>query len=119
MPETVLVVDDDRVVRDLTRRTLEAAGYQVLEASGGRAALEIVRRATGPIRVVVTDVEMPEMSGPELAGALRELRPGIPLIYITGDPAALRCVLRDGDGAVLAKPFSPAALLVAVRRTVP
>jgi signal transduction histidine kinase/CheY-like chemotaxis protein len=80
---TVLVVDDDRDVREVTVACLESVGYRVLAAEGGRAALDIVGGNT-PVDLLLLDIAMPEMNGPEAARAIVSKRPGLPIIYMTG-----------------------------------
>jgi CheY-like chemotaxis protein len=114
--ETVLVVEDEVLVRSLAKQVLIEAGYTVLEASDGREALEVIEEESR-IDLVVTDVVMPRMSGLELAEALREGYPAMPLVFMSGYPHP-----RRGSGGpraasvpVLAKPFSTEALLQEVR----
>jgi len=82
--ETLLVVEDEAAFRDLLRDGLTARGYNVLVACNGVHALQVTEEHNGPIRVLITDVIMPQMSGPELASALRKIRPEIDVIYISG-----------------------------------
>ncbi len=111
--ETILLVEDEEAVRDLARSILESAGYTVLAAPGGEAALDIARRHPGPIHVLLTDVIMPEMSGRELARRLAEERPGAKVVFVTGygyeamGPGGL---LEEG-AELMEKPFTPAVLL--------
>ena len=110
--EVVLVVEDDPLVRAVTCRILGEAGYRVVEASGGREALEIARTEQ-PFDAVISDVAMPGMPGPEMVEALRALRPSVKVLFVTGhaaDPQALERL-----GRVLHKPFGPPALLEALR----
>jgi CheY-like chemotaxis protein len=105
----VLVVDDEPVALAVLQRTLEPH-YEVLTASDGLEALDIIG-AWGPgIRVVVTDVRMPGLSGPALAAHLARLNRSPAILFVSGyaDP--------DLPGEVLAKPFKPDALLGAVSR---
>ncbi|MBE7484650.1 MAG: response regulator [Polyangiaceae bacterium] len=114
--ERVLVVDDDAMVRRSTRRILERRGFVVLEAASGAEALREVERAED-IDVVVTDLVMPAMSGPDLARELRKARPRLRLLFISGyaaDTAAEREEL-DGGAAFLQKPFTPDALTAKLR----
>lgn len=114
--ERVLVVDDDAMVRRSTRRILERRGFAVLEAASGAEALREVARAED-IDVVVTDLVMPSMSGPELARELRKARPRLRLLFISGyaaDTTAEREEL-DGGAAFLQKPFTPDALTAKLR----
>jgi len=115
--ETVVLAEDDDDVRDFARRVLERAGYAVLEAADGAAALALVERHDGPIDALVTDVVMPCLGGRELAARVAERRPGVKVLYLSGyTPDA---VLRDGVGAAavafLQKPFTLGALAAKVR----
>jgi PAS domain S-box-containing protein len=92
--ETILVVEDDTQVREVTRDYLRMSGYQVLEADGESAALEILGRYPAPIHLLVTDVVMPDTSGPELARKLTAMRPGLKVLYQSG--YADNEVLRQG-----------------------
>jgi two-component system cell cycle sensor histidine kinase/response regulator CckA len=105
----VLVVDDEPVALAVLQRTLEPH-YQVLTASDGMEALKIIEAAGEDIRVVVTDVRMPRLSGPALAAHLTRLKRSPAILFVSGytDP--------DVPGEVLAKPFAPDALLAAVAR---
>ncbi len=112
---TILLAEDERDVRAFARRVLESRGYTVLEAASGAEALELAADACR-IDLIVTDVVMPRIGGPELAARLAESRPGIPVIYVSGfaerqfgtDSAAL------SGGRFLPKPFSSDALAAAV-----
>ncbi len=111
--ETVLLVEDEAEVRTLLRRALEEHGYTVVEAADGEAALAAARAFDGPIDAVVTDVVMPERGGRELVAALRELRPAIKVLYVSGYTDDT--LILDGDGgsprAFLQKPFPPRAVI--------
>jgi two-component system cell cycle sensor histidine kinase/response regulator CckA len=114
--ERVLVVEDRDVVRDLARDVLEASGFVVVAVPGGREALEEV--ATGePFDLLLTDVVMPEMSGPELAVKLRVRQPGLPVLYMSGytDDVLSAHELAQDATAFLRKPFGNAELIAAVR----
>ena len=82
--ETVLFVEDEVALRDLMHRVLTKGGYTVLVAGDGLEALALVEEHAQPIDLVVTDVIMPRMSGPELASRLRARDPGIRLLYVSG-----------------------------------
>jgi PAS domain S-box-containing protein len=114
--ETVLLAEDEVGVRDLTRLVLRSNGYTVLEAADGPAALALAERHPGPIHLLVTDVVMPLMSGPQLAQRLRVPRPGVKVLYLSGypDEALTRHGLSRHDG-FLQKPFTPSALARKVR----
>jgi signal transduction histidine kinase len=115
--ETVLVAEDEPLVRDLIRRALWERGYRVLVARDGEEALAIARAHTGVIEALVTDVAMPLMAGPELARRIRDLCPGIRVLFVSGyrdDPR-----IAEGVGAsaeFLGKPFTTEELATRVRR---
>jgi len=114
---TVLVVEDDQVVRDLVSRTLRRAGFSVLVAEHGEAALAVSRAHPRVIDLLVTDVVMPRMNGGELARRLTLERPGIRVLFVSGyahDALDLGAGLDPGT-EFLQKPFTPAVLLDRVR----
>jgi len=115
--ETVLVAEDEGMVRVLIRKVLEQAGYTVLLASGGAEALQLAQRHSGPIQLLVSDVVMPGMSGRELARRLLELRPDTKVLYLSGyaDDAVERHGVLDPGTAFMQKPFNPGALASRVR----
>jgi CheY-like chemotaxis protein len=115
--ETILLVEDEDVVRRLVAEILDDAGYAVLAASDGASALEIVRSHGGPLDLLVTDVVMPGMSGPEVAQAVSPLRPGLQVLYMSGytDSAIVRHGVLDEGTAFLQKPFSSTELTAKVR----
>jgi len=81
---TLLVVEDERAFRDLLRDGLQSQGYRVLVASNGVEALRVAEQHDGPIRLLITDVIMPQMSGPELAKSLTSLRGNLGVLYMSG-----------------------------------
>lgn len=115
--ETVLAVDDDPMVRDVTARALASGGYRVLVAAGGAEALELAARLDQPLHLVVTDVVMPGMEGRALAQELRRLRPGLRVLYVSGYPQDVisHHGVLDSGIELLLKPFSASALLSRVR----
>ena len=112
--ETILLVEDEPDVRGFVRQTLERHGYTVLEASNGREALELARKHTGPIHLVMSDVVMPEMGGAELADQFGADRPGVPVLFMSGYANHLGQPEEMGAG-YLQKPFTSASLLTQVR----
>jgi two-component system cell cycle sensor histidine kinase/response regulator CckA len=103
----VLLVEDEDVVRSFAVRALTRQGYEVLEASDGQEALDIVAEHNGEIDIVVTDVVMPEMDGPTMFRELRKTNPSIKVIFVSGYPnEAFRETLGTEDVAFLPKPFS-------------
>ncbi len=115
--ETILVVEDEAMVRGFVREVLGRAGYQVLEAAHGQEALRWGQCYDGPIHLLLTDVVMPGMNGPQLAEELTVIRPDIRIRFMTGysDDIVTRQALQDAGNALLQKPFSPDVLLRAVR----
>ena len=115
--ETILLVEDEEQVRDVARGILERSGYRVIEACDGAAALSISARHAGHIDLLLTDVVMPKMSGPELARRLASSRPGTKVLCMSGytDDAAFRHGLVDAGFAHLQKPLTIVALTGAVR----
>ena len=115
---TILVVDDEPMIRALTRRALERYGYHVLEAEDGDAALELIRSEAGhEVNAAVIDVVMPRMDGRELGERLRRERPDLGILYIsghTGDELARRLLL-DASVPFLQKPFPPDELVERVQ----
>lgn len=111
----VLVVDDEDPIRDMARRVLETGGYRVIEASNGADALAIVR-SDAPLDLLMADIEMPELTGDEMARQIKALRASLKVLFVTGYADRLFAatpVLAD-DEAFLDKPFSPKGLLEAV-----
>jgi CheY-like chemotaxis protein len=103
----VLLVEDEELVRRVTRALLERAGYSVVAVASGEEALALLAEGVRP-DVLVSDVVMTGMDGPTLADAARELVAGLPVLFVSGYPAE---VLRDRtEAAVLTKPFTPAEL---------
>jgi two-component system cell cycle sensor histidine kinase/response regulator CckA len=114
---TVLVVEDDEQLRRLTHRALASQGYTVLEADRGSTALDIARRHTGAIDLLLTDVIMPDMNGRKLAETLRPARPGLRVLYMSGYPdgAIANHGMLEPGVAYLAKPFTTEAIVRKVR----
>jgi len=108
--ETILVVEDDALVRGFVAYVLGAAGLTVLTASNGEEGLEVWRKHRADVGVLLTDIEMPGMSGPELAAQLAEENANVALLFMSGGASTLS----DDDG-FLAKPFTPDELVQKVR----
>jgi PAS domain S-box-containing protein len=110
---TIMLVEDDEIMRSLTRQLLQEHGYTVIEADDGKSALEGVQSNSGAIDLLLTDVVMRHMSGPELAERLSASHPALKVVYMsgyTGELMANREVLKPGV-TLLEKPFSRNALL--------
>ena len=108
----VLLADDEDAIRWLGRRFLEADGWSVLEATDGLEALHIIESLTGRLDLVITDLNMPRVTGRELAEVLSVFRPGLPVLGVTG---FLSAVNHDRRLPILPKPFTAGSLLQAVR----
>jgi len=110
--ETVLLVEDEEMVRRMTREVLEGAGYHVLEASSGFDALRVSSGHGGRLDLLLTDVVMPGMSGRELAERLAPVRPGMKVLYMSGhtDDAIFHHGVTQAGTGFLQKPFTPEAL---------
>ena len=110
--EVVLLVEDETAVRQMASRVLQEYGYGVIEASDGREALGLLERSGGRIRLLVTDVVMPEMDGRELARRVEALSPGLPVLYMSGytDDEIVRRGLLEAGQPFLQKPFNPETL---------
>jgi len=112
MKPLVLLVDDDRMVRELLATVLRNAGYDVKEAPNGFEALACMRASASVIDLLITDIEMPGMTGVELARAMRGLGTRCPMLFISGSSRPPEG--RGEDWQFLAKPFHPNDLLNAV-----
>jgi CheY-like chemotaxis protein len=112
--ETVLVAEDDDDVRAIACQVLTSSGYTVLEAVDVEDALRLAEEHRGPIHLLLSDVVMPRMSGPELVDRVRERRPEITVLYVSGYTDDPRITEASGAG-FLHKPFSVADLVRAVR----
>jgi two-component system cell cycle sensor histidine kinase/response regulator CckA len=106
--ETILLVEDEKGVRELAREYLASSGYTVIEAEDGHTALELAAMHVGPIHLLLTDVVMPGISGRELAERVSQIRPGIKIIYMSGytDQAVVHHGILQNDAVLLQKPFT-------------
>ena len=107
---TILVVDDEESLRLYLARLLEEEGYRVITARDGNAALALVERAAGSVRLVITDVSMPNLSGPELIRRMAARPPVPPVLFISGTHPGTEL-----QGPLLPKPFLPEELTRLVR----
>jgi two-component system cell cycle sensor histidine kinase/response regulator CckA len=114
---TVMIVDDEEIVRRAARRILSTGGIEVVEASSGKEALEIFREEPGVYKLALVDLVMPGMSGVELVKALRALRPDLPVVFSSGyDARALaESASSDAKTSFLQKPYSARDMLNSVR----
>jgi PAS domain S-box-containing protein len=116
---TILLVEDDEIMRSLTRQLLREQGYTVFEAHDGKSALEWVASRPGQIDLLLTDVVMPGIGGPELVERLTASHPGLKVVYMSGYTGELMAE-REGlkrDITLLEKPFTRTALLNTLHKT--
>jgi signal transduction histidine kinase/ActR/RegA family two-component response regulator len=116
--ETILVAEDDDAVRAVAVEALAGLGYRILKATGGAAALAVAAGHAGAIDLLLTDVVMPGMSGTELHGRLRALRPGLRALFVSGytDEAIVHHGILEPGTDFLQKPFTPGTLALRVRQ---
>jgi diguanylate cyclase (GGDEF)-like protein len=113
--ETILVADDEPLIHEMVRQILESRGYQILTAKNGAAAIAVGQDHRGSIALLLTDMVMPDLLGPELANRIRHLRPDIKVVYMSGFSDHLAAL---GPGAAcLDKPFTAISLSTTVRQT--
>jgi two-component system, cell cycle sensor histidine kinase and response regulator CckA len=117
--ETVLLAEDDEMVRKIAYIILKGYGYEVLATSNGTEALQTCKEHAGRISLMVTDVVMPQMSGKELAEQVRQLRPNMQVLYMSGytDDIIVHHGVLEAGIPFLEKPFTPEALARKVRQT--
>ncbi len=115
--ETILLAEDEPSVRQLAAKILRQRGYKVIESADGRSALAAAATVDGELHMLVTDVVMPDLSGPEVAKRLLERRPGVKVLYMSGytDDAVLQHGVMTKEKPFLQKPFTPGALAQKVR----
>ena len=116
---TILAVDDDQLVLHLLGEVLRSAGYQVLTANGGRSAIHTYESLGAPIHLLLTDVIMPDLTGPVLAERLRSQQPDLRVLFISGfhDADLVQRFAGDKGFSVLSKPFTVDGLLREVRQS--
>jgi CheY-like chemotaxis protein len=119
-PHRVLVVEDEPQVRAIAARALTSAGFEVQQAANGALGLALLQSQCAPFDVIVTDVVMPQLSGPDLVRAARKLDASLGIVFMSGFPEAMHDAhATDFSGAAfLAKPFAPSALVGAVRESI-
>jgi len=113
----VLLAEDDASVRSLTERVLSRAGYRVLSTADAETALEVLHRPRTRVDLLITDVIMPGMSGPELAAKVTAASPATKILFIAGnaDGTLVRNGIAQPEKVLLEKPFSPTELARKVR----
>jgi CheY-like chemotaxis protein len=115
--ETILLCEDDPSVRRVTSKLMTAAGYRVLVADNGTAALDLAAAHSGPIDLLVTDLVMPGMNGQRLSELLTQARPATRVLCVSGYTANMLAqgLQLDGARALLVKPYTRSSLLTAIR----
>ena len=113
---TILLVDDEDLLRRLLARVLGGAGFDVVEAENGAAALRAAVGLDGALSLVVTDIHMPVMNGIEFAREFRPLHPAVPVLFITGRDSGMTDDPASFDGHLLRKPFRSETFLAEVDR---
>jgi CheY-like chemotaxis protein len=115
--ETILVVEDEEMVRSMTCTLLQRAGYTTLEGKNGLDAIEVSQKHQGPIHLLLSDVVMPRMNGQSLFQKLAPQRPEMKVLFTSGytDSALLRHGMTEVPAAILLKPYTQEALLTHVR----
>lgn len=118
--ETVLVVEDEAAMREVTRRILHRNGYRVLLAANGHEAIDAVDSHPAHIDVLLTDVIMPQMLGKEVADRIRQVRPEVAVLFMSGYTQGVldtQGVLEPGVN-LIEKPFSESSLLIKLREVI-
>jgi CheY-like chemotaxis protein len=115
--ETILLVEDEDLVRSVTSRVLINQGYVVLQASSGQGAIQLLQQFDRKLGLILADVVMPDMSGPELVNRLLPECPGVKVLYMSGYAEGDKGQPRESfEHALLQKPFSAESLVLAVRQ---
>ena len=115
--ETILVTEDEDAIRNLIEDVLSEQGYRVITAADGAEALDLVRQNDREIDLVITDVVMPRLSGPEMVQRLQADRPGMKVIFMSGyAKQGSLAAIEDEEAEILEKPFSPQVILTRVRK---
>ncbi|MBL8798055.1 MAG: response regulator [Planctomycetia bacterium] len=116
--ETILMVEDEEAVRGMALLSLQMHGYTVLTAENGKAALKVAEAHRGPLDLILSDVVMPGLSGPELVQALRPRFPHVKVLFMSGytDDAVVRHGLLQAEVSFIQKPFTPLSLARKIRQ---
>jgi PAS domain S-box-containing protein len=118
--ETILIVEDEDGVRKLTRKILSRQGYKILEASGGGDALLLCEQCNEPIHLLLSDVVMPGINGPELARRIKTLSPDVKVLFMSGyaDQAIFQSGILDEKACFIQKPFSARNLVEKIQEVI-
>jgi DNA-binding NtrC family response regulator len=105
-PKVVVIIDDNEQIRMLVRRALQKQGYIVLDGANPRAALDHLEKIPEPVSLALIDGVMPQMLGPDVAGELNRLRPGVPIMLMSGHEAPMfQDFFAQPNRHFIAKPF--------------
>jgi two-component system, cell cycle sensor histidine kinase and response regulator CckA len=115
-PVTILLVDDDEAIRNYVRPILQQQGFHVIEASDGAEALKVASAYAEPVDLLLTDVIMPRVNGLVLTQRLLQERPGMGVLYMSGYVEKSLLLATHPESSLLQKPFTPDALIAAVRQ---
>ena len=114
---TILLVEDDELVMDVARSMLEINGYRVVSTFLPSTALNLVAQGDFLVDLLVTDVVMPQMNGPELYRRIQEQKPDLPVLYISGySGEVINGIMEDQNADLLSKPFTSTALLKRIEK---
>jgi two-component system, cell cycle sensor histidine kinase and response regulator CckA len=115
-PKVIVIVDDNEQIRTLVRRALQSKGYIVLDWANPRAALDHLEKIPEPVSLALIDGVMPQMLGPDVAGEISRLRPGVPILLMSGHEAPMfEKFFEYPDRHFIAKPFVIADLLERIK----
>ncbi len=114
MPSLLFLVEDEFLVREMLEAALDDAGYAVRSVGTGREALALLDAQGESFDALITDVNLGDVSGWEVARHARELKPALPVIYCTGDGAAEWAAMGVPNSVLIEKPFAPAQIITAV-----
>jgi CheY-like chemotaxis protein len=109
---TIIVVDDDDIVRSITSRMLRSEGFAVMTARDGLEALQLLDQSVDPVSLIVSDLRMPRMTGRELAEHVSRRSPAVPILFVSGEPTEVLAGALPGP--LLMKPFAMHDLVSAV-----
>lgn len=111
-PKVIIIIDDNEQIRTLVRRALQANGYIVLDWANPRAAIDHLEKIPEPVSLALIDGVMPQMLGPDVAGEVTRLRPGIPILLMSGHEAPMfEQFFQQPNRHFIAKPFVIADLV--------
>ena len=114
-PKVIVIIDDNEQIRTLVRRALQSKGYIVLDWANPRAALDHLEKIPEPVSLALIDGVMPQMLGPDVAGEISRLRPGVPILLMSGHEAPMFEKFFEAPGRhFIAKPFVIADLLTRI-----